>query len=615
MAARVKSSPSFTKSTSELTVYPSIRPSKKSIDLLEAITAPEIAMSQPYLRIWQLNAVTHKPYTDRPPLTFYFVKPPSFGSSITSSILSERPPVSLERFSLKTKQNYGINQIEQVTIDVVVHRPDAIFDTNFTDILSGKEQNWSSLLTPGVDHIIEYGWTSASKNNIMNGNGVFDETTGTVTPARKIAMFSTMTYNFDIQNDGQIRLKINGVNSSTFMARTITIGDIAGLDKDRDRTEVTKKKRSPKDKTSAKAIFKALQSKLDLLDGTRKRQLFSFEELMNKFVAETVTSVGSDWGYNKYLFQFSDFNIRTGSTRDSKENGGKKSYGQVGGNSTSIGDFLFTRKFVLKTISKLSEHTTMSLASFMQAFASAISRANWHLTGQGKKSIDYRIPDVKARVQDLTLGKDRVLNIIIFDQNQGVHALADAGKLKVSEQTTSKIKTRVNDAGIPYVRLGQSLSYIKSAQFKADIEGEVQRNKILQAYKKARQSKTSSSDVTLRESGTDIFHEMFSSAIVGEITMLGNFVFDTFALLWIDTRVTLWSGVFIITAKEDVLTRASFETKVTVRADGSDPLNTRRLLPDDYIDEELIKKRKELERQRDKVDKRKRSRSGKRRRD
>jgi hypothetical protein len=67
---------------------------------------------------------------------------------------------------------------------------------------------------------------------------------------------------------------------------------------------------------------------------------------------------------------------------------------------------------------------------------------------------------------------------------------------------------------------------------------------------------------------------MYSSAINGDMTMIGNFVFDVFGMVWLDFGVPIWSGPFTVMEHEDVLDRTGLTTRVTFRADGSDPLGT-----------------------------------------
>ena len=67
---------------------------------------------------------------------------------------------------------------------------------------------------------------------------------------------------------------------------------------------------------------------------------------------------------------------------------------------------------------------------------------------------------------------------------------------------------------------------------------------------------------------------IYSSAIQGDLTMIGNFCFDSFAMVWIDFGVKSWDGTFYVMDYEDMLDRTGFTTRVNIRSTGEDPLNT-----------------------------------------
>src|SRR5690606_8017238 len=88
--------------------------SQTAIEQLEWITATEKAQAVPYVRIWQVDARTGMPVNGRQddpsepvaPLNLQTTAPPVFGSSAVDR-LRDRPPVSLDRISIKTEAPRG----------------------------------------------------------------------------------------------------------------------------------------------------------------------------------------------------------------------------------------------------------------------------------------------------------------------------------------------------------------------------------------------------------------------------------------------------------------------------------------------------------------------------
>ena len=107
------------------------RSSQKTIEQLESLSAVDIAMAIPYLKITRIDPETRKPSADVPPLNVFLQKPPEFGMAMVGKgRFSERPPASLESFSVATKQNYGHIIEQHVEMKIIAHRPSAVFESD-----------------------------------------------------------------------------------------------------------------------------------------------------------------------------------------------------------------------------------------------------------------------------------------------------------------------------------------------------------------------------------------------------------------------------------------------------------------------------------------------------
>lgn len=107
------------------------------------------------------------------PLSMMFTQPPSFGAQIVDPDFRfrERPPVSIDTISIKSQNPRGLILYRTIDVTLTVHRPDVLFQDPEKS-LDGDV--WSSLVTPGCMHAMEYGWSASPsvKNGIINGDGV-----------------------------------------------------------------------------------------------------------------------------------------------------------------------------------------------------------------------------------------------------------------------------------------------------------------------------------------------------------------------------------------------------------------------------------------------------------
>jgi hypothetical protein len=575
-------------------ITPAFKASQKTIDLLESISPVDVAMAQPYIKIMPVDLVTGEPVKGASAINAFFTKPPAFGRSIkqvdssdSPTVMGERPPVSLERMTIKTKQNYGTIMEEHLEFDIVVHRPDAVFDSD--------DSGWATLITPGRPHQLIYGWAGSSKNGLVNGNGFQDPQTNTFILSRRSLIFTTSFYTFSLKPNGEIKMKIKAYNNGQYMLRNVSVGDIPGIDELadelRDRSEdLATPAKLEKDQATMKAIRAQLQGKLDLKllgdkvirkNGTN---FITFKTVADIFVAPTIVKIGKLWGYNKFVLQFANFNSKSGGTKSNKKSkvGASQEYG-----SKTIGSFLFDIASIKKNLKLLlKKDAKMSMSNFLSIFINLLNNSRWEYKGKGEKTNDFQKPNIKIKVLEVEADKQKALSIVIFDQWAELKKLRSSGKIEPKDQTREKIRSVVANADVPYITLGKGFSYIRDGSFEAQMDQQISRIKMIKAAQhfKDRGSFVSSSSEALERTGPNPYHEIFASSVQGKITMLGNFAFDTFGLIWLDFRASIWSGPFTVLERTDVLTNADFTTQITVQHEGDDPLNTRKRLTKEFRD-------------------------------
>jgi hypothetical protein len=130
---------------------------------------------------------------------------------------------------------------------------------------------------------------------------------------------------------------------------------------------------------------------------------------------------------------------------------------------------------------------------------------------------------------------------------------------------------------IPYISLLRGNSYIENCSF--GVEQDPQMASLWMSRKLSDTSGVTRKDIT---SSTDFAintdkispQQIFSPMINGKITMIGNFVFNVFGLLWLDFGVPQWNGPFNIMSIEDVVEKGKFSTTIDVYAASLNPLSS-----------------------------------------
>lgn len=558
-------------------VNPTFKCAQQTVQLLESISPVDMAQSVPYIRIIRIDPKTRAPAPNAKPLNIFF-KPPEFGGSVEGVINRDRPAVSLEGLTVNTKQSHGIIMEEHIEISIKAHRLDAIF--------FGSDAGWSDLLTPGNQHQIEYGWVGASKNGLINGEGFFDETTKATIPSRRAILCTTSYYTFHMNEKGEAELKIKAYNTAGYAIRDMLVGHEFFPEVLDPNAQGFVPIRDSVSKETAKAVTKSVQDRLEGLKAQaipRKNVglMVRLVDVVNVLVAPTITKIASRWGYGEPELLVGNFNRNCGSTRDR--------FGSKSMSGRSIGELTVPYEMVSAMVKQaFVSGVELTVYNFLSNLFGICNRSDVWEYGQatkGDSAAKIQMPNVKVRVSEIRRGDKKILLVAVVDQFAEVKRFDPSDALAPEQQSRDKIKQIVLSREIPFITFGKGFSFLKNSEFEAVMDPQIARNKITAASgaSRSRAEYVEKTGAAFRQGLPDAYHEIFASAVEGDITMIGNFAFDTFALIWLDFRVPIWDGPYTITERSDSVSKAGFETRIHVFYEGNDPLNVRRRLTADEL--------------------------------
>jgi hypothetical protein len=569
--------------------------SQAAIDLLESILPVEKAQAVPYALIWEINPVTGKAMHAREdgspsrPLSSLFAEPPRFGSSlsVTDSRFRERPPVSLERISIKTQNPRSIILYKTLELSFVVHRPETVFDQHIEPDGTHKPggDSWSSIITPGQAFALEYGWSASPsvKNGILNGEGHVESSKGVAIQGRDQIRFVVTNYTFQIMPDSQLKFTVQGIELGESNLRQAFIVS----DKKKDKSQPTVKAKVKKEVDPhadgglpLQELLKKFQDGVAGSSEVKKEKKKGATMVPFGLVIDVIFADLIEKAYNDMGFEFKKLFVGTFNAR-----AGKPAYKYSAGSDMSgkpISDFTFPLDDVEKIFSDLMKTgARLTMYNFIQPFLRIFSSTViWDRKGE-KNNTERTIPQIVMRTisRRNRAGKIEVY-YYIFDVNAVFANFTkdDAKKLPNENVTRSDIKKVVNDKGVPFISLVRANSFIKDASFDT-IQDEQMKGIFIRRYfgdqGVNRTQKTANPDVASKEDRAPAAQQVFSPVIKGKITMIGNFVLDTFGLIWLDFGISLWDGPFTLAAREDVIERGDFTTTLSVFSNATDPLGTK----------------------------------------
>ena len=574
---------------------PFLKITQDSIMILEGITAAEKAQAVPYLKIWQIDPTTGKPAFPNSsdpnspayPFSTVFVEPPRFGSQIQNvqdgPEFRERPPVSLQRIVVKTDIPKGRIQYSRISLSFVVHRPDVIFSDKVPD-----RDAWSQILAPGAVFAMRYGWTASSgvKNNLLNGSDFKD---GIVTvPSFRDIRFQVTNFNFSITPDLQFEFHVEAMESGHLHVRRTLVS----ASTDDDVKKVLKKTADkfaspttvsydPYSDANRKLNFEIQNKVKAFLKKAQKNKkgaasMVGFKSIVESLFKDSIEASYRSGGYGGNVqIIIGKFNGRAGFTSDT--------FGGVDQSDQLISSFLFPYKAVEDLCSHiLKDGQDMTVYNFMNQFLRMFNTpASWSSKQKDNKIPEITIKEVLSKAGDVDFYIfDAKRELIVFDKNE------EENTLKNSKKTRDDVKKALKNLNIPMVSLLKGNSYIQDAKFGVQLDDKMKSIFVRRYFNdsKANFDITKHPDLADKlETGVDPREIMYSSAITGDLTMIGNFAFDTFGMVWLDFNVKRFDGPFFIMSREDVIERGNFSTKVHLYSAGVDILGTQGRAPNKNV--------------------------------
>lgn len=567
--------------------------SQKAVELLEKTSAADLSSAVPFIKI--LRVKNGRPDDVNPLLNTFFQKPPEFGSSIASHMrYGDRPPISLDKIEIAQELSYGLLTKTSVTINLVVHRADAFLAFNRGKFELTDENRWVSLITPGVSHLIEYGWRGAGANPLFNGEGFIDEQGSDINSqdtrklfidSTKTILFTTSTYNFSITNNGEIKLDIKGYLNGDYLIRDVMLAENKEVKKDAKQATAAKGEvpirhfftniEYDKLKEELTKLIKGFKS-VEIPHGKQsKTEKITLYDVLNVLrIGESITELASKhWNYKDVKLYIGDFNNKCPVT--SEKLGTRELAGK------SIGDFVFEKSDLYNLLGNMIRGgVTITISSFLDRFLAIINNpSSWQTKGKNPLKIDQ--PTVKIKIAERRVSAtEKEMLLLIFDvmNEEKRFGLDDRFyNFEDNSLTRARIKELMNERNVPVLSLGKGNSFIKDANFEIIMDNGIFTSQVEKTSKQlnTRQDFISFSEAANQQNRLDSFHTIWQSGIQGTLTTIGNFCFDMFGILWIDFGVSLWDGPFRITKKTDIIEAGNFTTNLEIISTGEDPLNTK----------------------------------------
>jgi hypothetical protein len=566
------------------------RASQEPIDLLESITAAEIASCVPFIKIEKIDKLG-KAATDVRPLMYDLIQTPQFGSGqdsfgLDSDVFMERSLVSLLSLSVDFDQQYGISIHRQITLEFMVHHPAIVFDR-------ASDNSWREIMMAGKAFTLEYGWKADPtivKNPLFNGHGHITES-GQVIKSTQLVMLVVSTYDIQVMQNGEVKVTIKASENGDLCLREMKFSDIfertigrnrvpVNLERDEKKRKLLEEEQKKQDKAddieNVKAL-RALMAKPNKNPVKGVGQYYLMGEILDQVIAPMVVASGKIWGYAGVDLLLGKFNKEAG-------NQSKKYFGDAMADK-GIENFRIPVDVVNEA---LTNYTSHGRAVYLQNFISVIIKfmndaGAWADPPPGKS---VQKPHVLMKSETVQTDGGTRLLLVIQDTTVGAHpfGMYDNGQNRIAldKQSKSEIFTRLKNASVPILEFAKAGTLITDASFQLQPDALLQSIQVEGAYndRKNRQQQTAMPDVESRKGQSSKGELLIPVSIVeGDIHMYGNFAMEVFGSFWIEFYGSKeLSGMFHVRGKTDVLEAGTFRSTFKVISEGIDPLNTRKQL-------------------------------------
>lgn len=556
-----------------------------TVDLLESVTAADKGMAVPRIKIWQVDRTGRPIHSDsygRPtaPLSLQFVEPPRFGQSMSDghSRYRERPPVSVERISVKWQNPNGIIQYKILHLSFMVHRPDVVFGE-----IDPTIDSFVSMIIPGNLFVLEYGWRAGQgvKNGLLNGDG-FNDQRGHIVPGTTRVKFIITNYSFKIQQDGQISFEVEAYEDGEFNVRQslgITLPPATATVSGQKNT--IDEPKDPYQDPQFTGLLQQARNKIRKHVQPQKKKgqkglpdLVRFQDVADILFSPVIEDAYKRLGYKTINLFMGHFNERVGQPAPQYKL-------TPTGNPTSIGDFFLPMKEVENIFNRVTHlGQQLTVYNFLIPFITLFNSPQTWDRSKAKKNTqgiqEESLPEIAVK----TIVNKDVVNFYLVDLKREFTRFASSDQLPPNQLVGGKVtrdavKNVCRNANVPFVSFQKGNSYIQESSFGVVADEQMKAIFIRRYMDRVRQEITKTPDVQQKQgTGVDPRQVLYSSAISGDITMLGNFAFDVFQLIWLDFGVERWDGPFRVQEREDTIEAGSFLTKIHIISEGNDPLGT-----------------------------------------
>ena len=509
----------------------------------------------------------------------------AFGASIDeASELRERPDASIESITIKTVNPNGLILYRQLDISIVIHRPEALA------VVPTERDGWQDLITPGAVFAMRYGWTANSKhvkNPILNGDSETVFVGGKAYPIQgnKVIRFAITNYRFTILPDQQINVNISALEDGDYSLRHTYV--VPGI-----RPSLSKNNLVVTNDAEFRVDFtKNADKKIkDLTQDLRERiipgqfgNVVRMEDIFDVFFVKQAEASILDLGYESIKFFMGTCNVRVPTPHkqyDWKKRNNRETPARY------IGDFTVPFDAVIAQMSQLVNNGhELTLFNFITPFLRIL---NDPTVWSDLERPDVTMPEVQMRVipyHNLSTGKQRA-EIYVFDAKAELIRFTTDDKISYQDwakkNSTSqagvpnrdKIREICLNHGIPYVEFMKGNSWIQDAQFDV-IQDELISSILITRYmRRDHFADTSKGANQVKDEEMDYRKVLYSSAIKGQLTTIGNHAMDVMGVYWMDFGIPQWSGPFRILERTDLIQMGGWQTTVSLISEGTDPLGS-----------------------------------------
>ena len=552
--------------------------SQEPMHLLESITAMQLASCVPLIRIVKIDARSGKPAEDTRPLMFDLVQTPQFGAlgddfGVDQDSFKERALVSLQSLAVEHKLSYGLMLFREITLNFVVHRPELVFDR-------ASKIPWRELLEEGMSFSLEYGWSADPTlvpNDLFNGNGHVTEN-GLVIKSTQTVLLVVSRYNLHLRQSGEVEVTVHALENGDIALRESRFSDAADSAFGPRFRFLTPLRED--DSTNAQRMKLLLDNVTPRLSSGRGN-MYALGDVLDTVVAPMVEAAARGFGYSgspgPVQMLLANFNRRAGRQSDQ--------YGGQDMSQRSLADFLLPATRIREVLSNhFAAGRSMFLHNFINIIIGMVNAAEaWgpdQQEGRAKPEIMMKADTVRNQDGSVQL----VLSI--YDRKVITDVFTDSDRLPLDQQTRENVMRLLKDKDVPVLEFATMGSLVLDASFEMQPDALLQAIQVDSAYRdrKDRVQTTAMPDVESRRGQAGAKEIVPVSILEGEVTMHGNFVMESFALIWVEFfRSSSISGIFHILEKTDTLEPGRFTSKFKVISEGIDPLNTRRRLSDQEI--------------------------------